>query len=170
MDPKPKHVPFARQALRILLTAALGQGIAALLSHLLLKRLDAVLLLVGRAAAPGEPVVETLVRVFSALRKAAVVPRIFPAVLLCLAAAVLLFAGDRRRTDPERGWARRLYRILSVLLAVLLFLAAFFLTLWRTDVNGIRFGDVVTSLIRTVRSGALDALSAPSPMPEVIAL
>lgn len=170
MVQKPKNAAFARSALRILLTAALGQAIAALLSVLLLKRLDAVLLLIGRAAAPGEPVVETLARVFSALRKASVIPRIFPAVLLCLTAAVLLFAGDRRRTDPERGWGRRLYRILSVLLAVLLFIAAFLLTLWRTDVNGIRFGDVVTSLICTVRSGALDVLSAPSPMPEVIAL
>ena len=65
---------------------------------------------------------------------------------------------------------KRLLRILSVILAVILFLAAFLLTLWRTDVNGIRFGDVVLSLIRTVRSGALDALSAPPQLPEVIAL
>ena len=166
MEPKPNRAAFARTALRILLTAALGQGIAALLSLLLLKRLDAVLLLIGRAAAPGEPIVETLARVFSSLRHAAVVPRSFPAVLLFLTAAALLFAGDGRRVDPVRGWGRRLLRVLSVLL----FLAAFLLTLWRTDVNGIRFGDVLLSLIRTVRSGALDALSAPSQLPEVIAL
>lgn len=170
MEPKPKCAAFLRPALRIILTAALGQGIAALLSLLLLKRLDAVLLLIGRAAAPGEPIVETLARVFSSLRHAAVVPRSFPAVLLCLTAAALLYARNTPPANPGIGLRKRLLRILSVILAVILFLAAFLLTLWRTDVNGIRFGDVVLSLIRTVRSGALDALSAPPQLPEVIAL
>ena len=151
MKPKPS---LLRTLSRILLTAVLGQGIAALLSVLFLKRLDRAVLLIGRAAAPGEPFVETLARVFSALGKAEVVPGIFPACLLFLAASVLLHVWPDRTASS----GKRVARAFCVLAAVLLILAAFLLTLWRTEVNGIRFGDVLSSLIRTVRSGALDSL------------
>ena len=181
---KTKTVPrgMGRSILRILLTAALGQGIAALLSVLFLKRLDAVVRLIGKAAAPGEPVIDTLARVFSALRTAAVIPRILPAFLLFLVASVLLHIGTSPspRPDPApaaesgrnvRGW-RTVLAVFTVFFAVLFFLAAFLLTLWRTEVNGIRFGDVLLSLIRAVRSGALDSLTVPPAalpfLPEVI--
>ena len=184
MEPKPIPGGAARTVLRILLTAALGQGAASLLSVLFLKRLGAVVRLIGRAAMPGEPVIDTLARVFSALRNAAVVPRIFPAFFLFLTAAVLLRFGSGRSGSPDPAAAgkcgdpfrggRALLAVLSAVAAVLLFLAAFLLTLWQTEVNGIRFGDVLLSLIRTVRSGALDSLcvipAALPDMPEVIAL
>ncbi len=158
--------------LRILLPAVLMQGAAALLSVLFIRRLDAVVRVIGEAVAPGEPLIGDLSRIFSALRKASVLPGLLPAFPLCLAAAFLA-AWGWRRPDPERGDRprRRIPAVLTLLFVPILFLAALFLTLWFTDVNGVRFGGVVSSLIRTVRSGALDALTAlPVLLPEVICI
>lgn len=161
-----------RAVLRILLPAVLMQGAAALLSVLFIRRLDAAVRVIGEAAAPGEPLIGDLSRIFSALRTASVVPGILPAFLPCLAAACLA-AWGWRKPDPAREKCprRRIPAVLTLLFVPILFLAALLLTLWFADVNGVRFGGVVSSLIRTVRSGALDSLSAmPVPFTEVICL
>ena len=147
----------ARNLCAVFLTAVLGEGIATGLTVLLLKRLDAVLLRLGARIAPDEPIVETLARVFSALRSADVTLRMLLPFPIALAASALLLFGSgllpRHETKP--GGLRI---ALSVLGWLILSLAVFCLTLWLAEVNGIRFGDVVLSLLRTVRSGALDSL------------
>ena len=159
--------------LRILLPAVLMQGAAALLSVLFVRRLDVLVRAVGEAAAPGEPLIGDLSRIFSALRTASVVPAILPPFPLCLAAAFLAAWGTGRLNPAreDRPRKRRIFSVLSVPAAAILFLTAFLLTLWLSDVNGVLFGGVISSLIRTVRSGALDALSAaPVLLQEVICL
>ena len=146
-----------RNLCAVLFLAVLGEGIAAGLTVLLLKRLDAVLLFLGSRIAPDEPIVGTLSRIFSALRTASVRPQILLPLLPALAASAVLLCGTGFLPGPGRkpGGIRT---ALSLLLWLLFSLAAFALTLWLADVNGIRFGDVVLSLLRTVRSGALDSL------------
>ena len=150
-----------RNLCAVLFLAVLGEGIAAGLTVLLLKRLDAVLLFLGSRIAPDEPIVETLSRVFSALRTASVRPRILLPLLPALAASAVLLCGTGFLPGHGRkpgGIRTALSLLLGLLLWLLFSLAAFALTLWLADVNGIRFGDMVLSLLRTVRSGALDSL------------
>ena len=93
-------------------------------------------------------------------------------VLVCLLAAGILFAAFRPAKNAVGG--RRglsiLFRALSVLFAVFLLLFGFLAALWLTEVNGIRFGDVVRSLYAALHSGALDSLSASAVpiIPEVL--
>ena len=150
-----RRIPASLSA--VVLTAALGEGCAAAVSIFLLKRLDAVLRFLGPRIAPGEEIVETLSRVFSALRSASIRPRVLLPFLPALAAAALLLLGSGLfpRRSPRPGRLRILF---SAAGWVILSLAALLLTLWLAEVNGIRFGDVALSLVRTVRSGALDAL------------
>ena len=150
-----RRIPASLSA--VVLTAALGEGCAAAVSVFLLKRLDEVLRFLGQRIAPGEPIVELLSRVFSALRSASVRPRVLLPFLPALVAAALLLigAGLYPRRSPGPGKLRILFSAAGWLI---LSAAVLLLTLWLTEVNGIRFGDVVLSLVRTVRSGALDAL------------
>ena len=142
-----------RKAVWMLVFAAAAESFFALLSFLTLKNFGSLLRFAGERFFPGEPLADSLAEVFSALKKAHIEPRTLLPFLLCLAGAALAFSASKGR----RGFLRR--AALRAGCAVLL-LSALFLTLWMTDVNGIRFGDVLLSLVRAARSGALDSLSA----------
>ena len=139
-----------------------GGFLCSLLAALTVRGLPRILSFVGGILAPGEEIVETLVRVFSPMKTAPLRLRPLLPILVCLLAAGILFAAFRPREKAVGG--RRglsiLFRVLSVLFAVFLLLFGFLAALWLTEVNGIRFGDVVRSLYAALYSGALDSLSA----------
>ena len=149
-----------------------GGLLCSLLAALTVRGLPRILSFVGGILAPGEEIVTTLVRVFSPMKTAPLRIRPLLPVLVCLLAAGILFAAFRPREKAVGG--RRglsiLFRALSVLFAVFLLLFGFLAALWLTEVNGIRFGDVVRSLYAALHSGALDSLSASAVpiIPEVL--
>ena len=149
-----------RDVLTVFAISAAAQAVFALLAATVLRHLGGIVgLLVERAAHGGE-IVSTLSRVFSALETARIVPRVFVPFLFCLAGTALARKASR---SGKKGGPSSVLRIAAAFGCVMLMIWALVLTLWLTDVNGIRFGDVLVSLLRTIRSGALDSLSIPSP-------
>ena len=146
-----------RRLAGILCAAALTEGAFAWLAALLLRHSGGLLGLLGARFFPDEAAVGTLAGIFGALRTAVIRPRPVLPFLLCAAvcAAFTWFVSSAAGTV-----GRRMRIVFGALPLLLLLAAAFLLTLWLTDVNGIRFGTVVLSLVKTVRSGALDALEA----------
>ncbi len=139
-----------RSVLALLAAPILAEALCCTASALLLRRLGTVL----QRTVPAFP--KALGPVLAALdaahlRYAPVVP-----FLLCFAGAAAL---QPLLASAGLSRGRRIARIvLAVLLGILVWLAALALTLWLTEVNGIRFGDVLRTLYRLWRSGGLRAL------------
>ena len=139
-----------RSVLALLAAPILAETLCCVASALLLRRLGAVL----RQTVPAFP--KALGPVLAALGTAYLQYSPVVPFLLCFAGAaapqpLLVSAGLSR--------GRRIARIVAaVLLGVLVWLAALALTLWLTEVNGIRFGDMLRTLYRLRRGGGLRAL------------
>ncbi len=100
----------------------------------------------------GKDIKETLVPIFSQLRDARVAPKcVIPALLLLIPSLLIFFF-------PPKGKGRIFAGLgYALLVAVCLLLAFLFVVLF-SKVNGIRFYDVLRSLIGLIRNGILDNL------------
>ena len=140
-----------KSTLLIFMAAGVIEIAFSLASAAILRNSGGIIASLGGKLAPGEPLVSTLAEIFGALQTAQIVPNPFLPGILLLAGFWLASCLLRNRN----GWKI----CLAVLLLLLIMAGAFVLTLWLTDVNGIRFGTVVRSLLGYLKSGALDSLA-----------
>lgn len=161
-----KNRPRLLRFVRILILAAVLTALSSLAAALFLRRLGDAVRLIGRLAAPDEPLIGTLSEVFGALRNASILPSIPASAVFCVPAALLAVPTGKKAGKSGRA----LVRSAAVIGCVFLFFMAFAAAAWFASVNSIRFGDVLTSLIRTITSGALDSLDAASGMRKGILL
>ena len=115
------------------LSAALTAG-AALCAQLLLRNLSLLL-----------SFDETFSAIFAQIATAAMDAPVLLLLVPAVGAAVLL----------HRLWQKRSWRVLAVLLGVIVWLLLFLLAVLLTRVNGIRFGDVLFSLLDVLQKGGL---------------
>ena len=153
--------------------AGIGAGLLCrLLAVLTVRHLGEILTFLIGIAMPDADVGEVFRRLFvDSMERWNIVTRLLFPFLICFAAAWIVFAAFRQRTEEGNGRTRAvLCRVAAVFAAVLLFIAAYLVTLWLNEVNGVRFGDVIRSLIGLIRSGALDSLSSgpAAVLPEVL--
>ena len=130
-----------------LAAAILGEALCCAAAALLLRHLGTVL----QRTVPGVP--GAVSSVLGVLETAPLRWSPLPPFLLCFAGSMALMS---LLQDPDLPRGKRILRgILAALLGLLILLAAFALTLWLTEVNRIRFGDVLKALYRLHRSGGL---------------
>jgi len=140
MDPVPRRTnrkfPI-RAAAYLLLSAVLMTLAVCALSAVLIRSVDSVLLHAGQ---------EDFAEIFAQLEDAELepngtIPLILALLFLTAIGLLILKIG---------GWAV----IPAVLLGILLFVLSLAAAVWFTDVNGIRFGTVVLSLLDLMEAGA----------------
>ena len=131
-------------------------SIALALSALLIRNMDAILLTLGPLLGLGEGDVQQYSAIFAQLRDAALIQpeAAVTAVccLLCLLTAWLVW-GRKRLHGQGRGRLLRRCMVAALLwLPVLAVITAG--CVWLTDVNSIRFGTAISSLVRMILAGA----------------
>ena len=140
-----------------LIAALIAQLIAGAAAILTIRNLDAVARSAGRLLDLDADSVETLSAIFRPLREASLALRPVLPVLVCFSGFLLFFgtAAFIKRSLPKSLSAA----VPIWLIGALFVLISFVLMLWLTEVNGIRFGDAMRALWKTLNSGALDSLS-----------
>ena len=114
-----------------------------------IRSLGSLISALGGSLGLGETA-EVLGRIFSQLKGAALSLPLLPPVLSALIIGGILWLGMRA------GRASRM--VPAVFGGVLLLVPAVLLTVWFTEVNGIRLDGMMLTLIRLIRAGALDSL------------
>ena len=140
-----------------LIAALIAQLIAGAAAILTIRNLDAVARSAGRLLDLDAESVGTLSGIFRQLRGATLALRPVLPFLVCFSGFLLFFGTEAfiKRSLPKSLFASVPIRLIGALFVLL----SFVLMLWLTEVNGIRFGDAMQALRKTLNSGALDSLS-----------
>lgn len=157
-DPQPKtKLSLPLFAAYVLLAATLSVLAVCALSAQLIRSVDDVLPTLAPALGIDSETADFLADVFSQLDDAKLsVHHEVPALLsflFALGIGLFLRAGRKARHCPFA-----LFILGAVLIGIVLFALSLGVSVWLTDVNDIRFGDVLHSLSEMIRAGALDSL------------
>ena len=152
-----KRSLFRSAPFKSLIAALIVQLIAGAAAILTVRNLDAVARFAGRLLDLDTDSVGTLSEIFRPLREASLALRPVLPVLVCFSGFLLFFgtAALIKHSLPKSLLAA----VPIWLIGALFVLISFVLMLWLTEVNGIRFGDAMRALWKTLNSGALDSLS-----------
>ncbi len=143
--------------LRSLIAALIVQLAAGAAAVLTVRNMDAVARFAGRLLELDADSVGTLSEIFRPLRGASLALRPVLPFLVCFSGFLLFFGTAAFIKSRLPG--SLLAAVPVWLIGALLILISFVLMLWLTEVNGIRFGDAMRALWKTLNSGALDSLS-----------
>lgn len=122
-----------------------------------IRRIDDILPAAAPTLGIDSETADFLADVFSQLDEAELsvhheVPALL-AFLFSLGIGLFLRAGKTSRHCPFA-----LFVLAAVIIGIILFVFSLGVSVWLTDVNDIRFGDVLLSLSKMIRAGALDSL------------
>ncbi|MBR6789659.1 MAG: hypothetical protein IKM31_02185 [Oscillospiraceae bacterium] len=125
--------------------AAATAALTAVFPPVFVRNMGGLIRLLGGPLGLGASEVKQFSAIFDQLKEASVLPPLWLAALVLLGgffAALRAIAGGKRR------------RAVIVTLWILLLLPLAFLSLWFTHVNDLRFGIVISALIRLIAAGA----------------